>query len=300
MDWLQISLELPTTDGDIESLETLLLDLGASAVSLTNATDTQLFEPLPGETPLWSRSWVTGLFPADIEPAHVLFGVQAQLGMDQPPRYRVEALADQDWIRAGLANLKPMPFGSRLWVCPSGHEIHKAGAIVMQLDPGLAFGTGTHPSTALCLEALDASELSGCSVIDYGCGSGILAVAAALLGASQVTAVDIDPQALLATGDNAQRNHVQDRIVVMTPDRFSPHPMDLLVANILSGPLQSLAPVFARCVKAGGRLVLAGLLETDADRIRQSYQPWFDLPQATVRDGWLCLAGTRHAQVQPS
>jgi ribosomal protein L11 methyltransferase len=291
LNWLQIAIE--AREAQTDALEDVLLELGAASVSLTNATDTQLFEPAPGETPLWERSWVTGLFPATTDPAHVLFGVQARLELDQPPRYRVEALTDRDWIRACLADLKPMRFGRRLWVCPSGHAVTEPGAVVVQLDPGLAFGTGTHPSTALCLRALDTLDLADKTVIDYGCGSGILAVAAARLGARSVIAVDIDPQAVQATRQNAERNGAGSRVQALLPDQLPPQSADLLVANILSGPLKMLAPRFAGLVKPGGNLVLAGLLENDADGIRAAYAPWFELPQGAVEDGWLCLAGTR-------
>ncbi|HXG27822.1 MAG TPA: 50S ribosomal protein L11 methyltransferase [Nevskiales bacterium] len=296
MDWLQIAIE---ADADVEALEEALLALGAVSVSLTNATGEQLFEPLPGETPLWARCWVTGLFPAATEPASVLFGVQARLGLERPPRFRVETLADRDWVRACLADLKPMRFGRRLWICPSGHNVSEADAVVVQLDPGLAFGTGTHPSTALCLNALDALDLAGKTVIDYGCGSGILAVAAALLGARHVSAVDIDPQAVQATRDNAERNGVSARVQAMPAAAFTPAPADLLVANILSGPLKALAPRFAACVRPGGGLVLAGLLAAEAEDLRCAYAPWFDLPQAQIEDGWLRLSGTRRSHPAP-
>jgi ribosomal protein L11 methyltransferase len=299
LDWIQISIELPSGAHGVETLEDLLLELGASAISLSNAGDRQLFEPLPGETPLWERCWVVGLFPATTEPANVLFSVQARLGLEQPPRFRVETLADRDWIRACLADLRPMRFGRRLWICPSGHSVTEADAVVVQLDPGLAFGTGTHPSTALCLRALDALDLAGKTVIDYGCGSGILAVAAALLGARDVTAVDIDPQAVQATRANAERNGVTACVRALLPEAFDPAPADLLVANILSGPLKSLAARFAACIRPGGRLVLAGLLVEEAAALRAAYAPWFELPQAQVEDGWLCLSGIRRALPGP-
>jgi ribosomal protein L11 methyltransferase len=297
LDWLQIAIE---ADADVEALEEALLALGAASVSLTHATGEQLFEPLPGETPLWERCWVAGLFPAATEPANILFGVQARLGLEQPPRFRVETLADRDWVRACLADLRPMRFGRRLWICPSGHAVTEAGAVVVHLDPGMAFGTGTHPSTALCLRALDAFELAGKTVIDYGCGSGILAVAAALLGARHVSAVDIDPQAVQATRDNAERNGVSARVQALLPEAFDPVPADLLVANILSGPLKALAPRFATCVRPGGGLVLAGLLAGDAEALRAAYAPWFELPQAQLEDGWLCLSGIRRNAAGPS
>lgn len=292
MDWIQISIETP---GEVDALEEILLSLGAASVSLANASETPLFEPAPGETPLWERNWVTGLFPASTDPATVIFSVQAKLRLPEPPRYRIESLADRDWIRACLADLKPMRFGRRLWVCPSGHEVKEPDALVVHLDPGLAFGTGTHPSTALCLRALDGEMLKGKSVIDYGCGSGILALAAARLDATLVRAVDIDPQALLATNENAGRNALSDRITTCLPAALDAAPCDLLVANILAGPLLNLAPDFARRVRPAGRLLLAGLLKDNAAEIRAAYAPWFALPEATHEEEWLCLAGYRHA-----
>lgn len=293
MDWLQISIELPTADGDTAASEDLLRSLGALSVSLTNATDTPLFEPQPGAMPLWKRSWLTGLFAAETDPAEIVLGIQAGLGLPELPRYRTERLPDRDWIRAGLAGLRPLRFGRRLWTCPGNHAVNEPGAVVVHLDPGLAFGTGAHPSTALCLQRLDALDLTGLTVIDYGCGSGILAVAAAKLGARFVYAVDIDPQALLATRDNAARNAVDDRVQALAAGSPALQPADLVVANILSGTLQQLAAAFAGLVRPGGGLVLAGLLEDDAEETRQAYRPWFDLPQARFADGWLCLFGTR-------
>lgn len=294
MDWLQISIESSVEHAD--ELEDLLLTLGAQAVSLSDATDTPILEPLPGETPLWQRSWITGMFPAGVDPELVVRGVQSALGLSALPHYRVEALQDRDWIRACLADLKPMRFGRRLWICPSGQEVTEADAIIVQLDPGLAFGTGTHPSTALCLQALDAENLQEKTVIDYGCGSGILAVASAMLGARSVLGVDIDPQAVTATQDNARRNHVEARVQAKLPEQVGAvdADCDLLVANILAKPLLALAPDFAAWVTPGGRLILAGLLVDDATDIRERYAPWFALDESRTEDGWLCLSGYRH------
>jgi ribosomal protein L11 methyltransferase len=290
MHWLQISLE---ASGDAEQVEDALIAAGAVAVSLTNASERQLFEPLPGTTPLWERSHVTGLFPSSHDPALVLAVLQNRLGPAAPSGLRVELLEDRDWVRAWMDNFRPMPFGNRLWVCPSGFEVDRTDAVVVHLDPGLAFGTGTHPSTALCLRYLDAAELQDLRVLDYGCGSGILAVAAARLGAGVVYATDIDPQALTATRDNAGRNNVSAIVHACPPEALPAQPVDLLVANILSGPLVELAPQFASRVCRGGRLVLAGLVESQAAEVRDAYARWFRLEQTGSEDGWVRLSGMR-------
>jgi ribosomal protein L11 methyltransferase len=190
-----------------------------------------------------------------------------------------------------------MRFGKRLWICPGGQfpEDRPPSAVLIELDPGLAFGTGTHPTTALCLEWLDGASLAGQRVIDYGCGSGILAIAAAKLGAAEVLAVDIDPQALIATRDNAERNGVATRITVRLAGDDAPKPVDILLANILAGPLESLAAEFARRVHAGGKLVLSGILQNQAAAVASRYAPWFDIAPATVRDEWARLDGVRLA-----
>jgi ribosomal protein L11 methyltransferase len=191
----------------------------------------------------------------------------------------------------------PMRFGRRLWIYPWNIEppADDADAIVVRLDPGLAFGTGTHPTTALCLEWLDARDLSGTTVIDYGCGSGVLAIAALKLGAARVVGVDNDPQALAASRDNAERNGVADRLALVAPDAFSEAPADVLVANILAGPLDELAPLFARCVKPGGELALSGILRGQETALLQRYAEWFEALQVEARDDWIRIAGRRCA-----
>lgn len=293
MHWLQVSFETTTA----EAAEDALLAAGALAVSLTNASDRQLFEPMPGTTPLWERCTVTGLFPSNHDPALIAAVLQNELQPSEAPNLRIDLLEDRDWVRAWMDNFHPMAFGNRLWVCPSGYRVDAADAVVVHLDPGLAFGTGTHPSTALCLRYLDGADVAGKTVIDYGCGSGILAVAAALLGARAVHATDIDPQALTATRDNAERNGVAGRIVTSPPDQLSGellrNPADLLVANILSGPLVELAPRFADLVRPGGSIALAGLIESQETEIREAYATWFELGEGLTEDGWLRLSGIR-------
>ena len=188
-----------------------------------------------------------------------------------------------------------MRFGRRLWVCPGGLTAGDADAIRIELDPGLAFGTGTHPTTALCLEWLDSQDLAGCSVVDYGCGSGILAIAAAKLGAVHVRAVDLDPQALIATRDNAVRNGVAGRLTITGDPALVPRSADVLLANILAGPLVELAPRFATALGSGGRLALSGLLPEQADAVTAAYRPWFHIQSNMTRDGWVLLSGTRQA-----
>jgi ribosomal protein L11 methyltransferase len=236
---------------------------------------------------------VKALFDPDTDPAMLERGLVESLPGSPPPR--LEVLADQAWERVWLQDFRPMRFGRRLWVCPGGLPAGDADAIRIELDPGLAFGTGTHPTTALCLEWLDGQDLGGCSVVDYGCGSGILAVAAARLGAAHVLAVDIDPQALIATRDNAARNHVAGALSVTGDPSLAPRSADVLLANILAGPLVELAPRFAAALVPGGRLALSGLLPEQADAVTAAYRPWFHIETTTMRDGWVLLGASRLA-----
>ena len=210
----------------------------------------------------------------------------------------METLADRAWEREWLNDFKPMRFGRRLWICPGGQLPTTPQAndtVLIELDPGLAFGTGTHPTTALCLEWLDAADVAGKRVIDYGCGSGILAIAAAKSGATAVSAVDIDPQALIATRDNAERNGVAQLITPRLVEGATLAPADILLANILAGPLESLAPTFASLVPTGGRVVLSGILRNQAEAVATTYAAWFDIAPAVVRDDWARLDGVRRA-----
>ncbi|HZF25534.1 MAG TPA: 50S ribosomal protein L11 methyltransferase [Steroidobacteraceae bacterium] len=291
MPFLQLTLDAPS--GEAERIEAACFDAGALAVSLADAGDAPIFEPGPGETPLWSHVQVTALFAASREPREVVDALQAALGRALPA-HRFEELADRAWEREWLKDFRPLRFGARLWVCPHGQlppEVEPSPVIVW-LDPGLAFGTGTHPTTAMCLEWLDGAKLHDREVIDYGCGSGILAIAAVKLGARHVLGVDLDPQALLATTDNAERNEVAERIRVGKPDAAR-EPVDFLVANILSEPLIELAPRFAALVRPGGALALSGILEAQAAAVTLAYAPWFDMRTFATRDSWVCLNGER-------
>ena len=289
MPWLQ--LRLSATSENTETLSELLTEAGALAVTLRDAGDTPLLEPGPGETPVWPETIVIGLFEADSNMDRVIQSLSQSTGTKL--QYQLEPLEDKDWERAWMDNYHPMSFGQRLWICPSWSTPPQPEAINLMLDPGLAFGTGTHPTTSLCLEWLDQHDITGLDVIDYGCGSGILAIAAALLGARHVWAIDHDPQALIATQTNAKQNRVQEKITVGRPDELPDLQSNLVLANILAGPLMSLAPVIAEHTKSGGQLVLSGLLEKQALEVSTHYQPWFKMSAPRKKDDWVLLEGKK-------
>jgi ribosomal protein L11 methyltransferase len=284
MAWLQVGV----ASQHPEFAEEILLAHGAQAVSFIDAQDEPVLEPLPGTTPLWPRTLTLGLFPEQQD----LSALEPALRELLPDGPRVELtrelIEDQDWVRVWLEHWQPLRFGRRLWITP--HEkrgtIHDPDAVIVTLDPGLAFGTGTHATTALCLEWLEAQDLRGLSVLDYGCGSGILAVAALVLGARSAVCVDIDPQALQATRENALANGVAERIETCLPEDFEPFAADRVVANILAGPLIALAPRLAHCLRPGGRLALSGLLQRQAEEVRAAYLQWFDCDADGEREGW--------------
>lgn len=293
MAWIQLSLGADS-DAEAERLEDMLLDLGAQAVTLTDAADEPLLEPAPGAIPLWSRTRVTGLFAESASTTAITAAIARRLGRPDAPELQVSLLEDQDWVRAWMDHYHPMRFGHRLWICPSGQQVEAGGdSVVVHLDPGLAFGTGTHPSTALCLAWLDGLDLAGHTAIDYGCGSGILAVAAARLGAAQVWAVDIDPQAETATRANSERNGVAQRVHAGPPSLVHGRRADVVVANILAGPLIALAPHLHALLGDGGRLALAGILDRQADEVMEAYRPFINLETPVFQEGWVRLAGTR-------
>jgi ribosomal protein L11 methyltransferase len=244
---------------------------------------------------------VKALFDGDADRDQILQILDSELSSAAPLNHIVfETLADRAWEREWLKDFKPMRFGQRLWICPGGQQPDaeqlrtKPAPVLIELDPGLAFGTGTHPTTALCLEWLDSAEVAGARVIDFGCGSGILAIAAAKLGAAEILAIDIDPQALLATHDNAERNGVAQLIQArLVENDAHPAPADILLANILAGPLASLASEFSARVRSGGRLVMSGILRNQAEAVATTYAPWFDIAPVVVRDDWVRLDGVR-------
>ena len=288
MPLLQLTLEIGGRDP--EPLEELLLESGALSVTLEDAADDPVLEPAPGQTPLWPTVRIKALFPDDPGTTRVIEQLRAQLPRELP--FALEPLPDKPWEREWLKDFRPMRFGRRLWVCPGGQDAGDADAVIVRLDPGLAFGTGTHPTTAMCLEWLDQIDLEGRTIVDYGCGSGILAIAALKLGASRALAIDIDPQALLATSENAARNEVTGLELSSEPE-LPDGCADVLVANILAGPLVELAPRLAAAVKAGGNIALSGILTGQAPTVTAAYQPWFDIDLAASREDWGLLSGRR-------
>ena len=292
MPWLQLSLEAGNIEPEV--LSAFFEQQGALSVTFLDAADQPLFEPPPGTTPLWSATRITALFDTDVDPGILGERLAAQFGPQAAARLVQETLADQDWERVWLDQFQPMRFGERLWVCPAGQIPPTAGdTVIIDLDPGLAFGTGTHATTALCLEWLDAHPPRGLRVLDYGCGSGILAIAALKLGAEKVWGVDIDEQALWSSRENAARNAVGARLQTCLPERLPDDRFDVLLANILANPLIELAPRLAERVKAGGDLVLSGTLADQAGAVCAAYRPWFALSDPVERDGWVRLHGVR-------
>lgn len=295
MSWLQLTLSVEQEQTPL--LEAALENAGALAVTLGDAGDDPLLEPPPGATPLWQAVRVIALFEDDAGRAvqvRALAESLAPLSLTPP---LIEPIADRAWERVWLDDFRPTRFGRRLWVCPQGQPAGDPDAIVVDLDPGLAFGTGHHPTTALCLEWLDGADLSGKTVLDYGCGSGILAIAALKLGAAAVIAVDHDPQAIQATGENAAANAVADRLTRCLPEELSTHarrlPVACVCANILAGPLVELAPRLLDALAPGGRLVLSGVLVDQVQTVSAAYERQVELAPVRQRAGWALIAGTK-------
>ncbi|MCG6898629.1 MAG: 50S ribosomal protein L11 methyltransferase [Gammaproteobacteria bacterium] len=288
MAWLQISVEVPGEQAD--SISQGFHSVGALSVTVLDAGDEPLLEPAPGETPLWSNTRVIALFDADQDIADLTQQLQAFL--DTPlPDLLVEPLADRDWSNTWRDTFGAMCFGKHLWVCPVGESSPDPGAIVVHLDPGMAFGTGTHATTAFCMEWLDVHPPVSKSVIDYGCGSGILAIAAHKLGAASVVAVDIDPQALAATRENARRNRCD--LEVLYPEELADRSADLVLANILATPLIERAGDLSRRVHAGGQLIMTGILAEQAEAVMAAYRGWFVFAEPVFRDDWVLLEGVK-------
>jgi ribosomal protein L11 methyltransferase len=266
-------------------------NLGAQSVNLGDAGEQPLLETPPDSQQLWHQTRVSALFGGGQDPIQLRASLASFLDAELVARLRWERIEDRIWERVWLDHFKPMPFGQHLWVCPAGETIDQKDAVVVQLDPGLAFGTGTHPTTALCLEWLDAQPLSGKTIIDYGCGSGILAIAALKLGASRAVAVDYDQQALIASRDNARKNSVAERLIACLPDQIPDSGFDLLVANILAGPLIELAPVFAQLLRPGAHFALSGILTEQQADVASSYRPFANLAPPRQRQEWMLLSG---------
>lgn len=290
MPFLQLTLDVGSNDPSV--YEDILFDAGALSVTLEDAADTPILEPAPGATPLWPQVRLKALFAGTANPLAILTNFNQQ-GVRTLPQYRFETVADRAWEREWLKDFKPMRFGRHLWVCPGGQRPDDDAATIIELDPGLAFGTGTHPTTALCLEWLADGKAAQHDVIDYGCGSGILAIAALKLGAAQAVAYDIDAQAGIATRENARRNQVSERLRVLDPQEPPTVAVDVVLANILADPLCELAPALSELVRPAGRLVLSGLLQTQQDQVLAAYAQTFDFESAGIREDWVRLVGTR-------
>ena len=300
-----LELTLPCTEAQESRYQTALDDVGALAVTLMDAhaeapDEQAIFEPGVGETPLWRELTLTALFPGDAVPELILLALEAfdpGLELDGAQFRSVE---DQDWERAWMDQFQPMQFGRRTFIVPWNQELPAAAQIadaaVVRLDPGLAFGTGTHPTTALCLEWLDGLDLAGQRVLDFGCGSGILAIAALKLGASSAVGVDNDPQALTASADNAQRNDVAAQLSVHLPqDEPAQKTYPVVVANILASALDALAPLLASRVQAGGRIALSGILQGQETELLDRYAPWFEPLQVSTLEDWVRIDGVRRS-----
>jgi ribosomal protein L11 methyltransferase len=289
MDWRQFVMDLGPLPPD--AVEALFTRFGAHAVTLSDAGDEPVLEPGVGETPLWSSTRITGLFSADADFDGMRTALSAEFALPAPPAHRIETLADRRWEREWLRDFRPMCFGSRLWVCPHGQQAGTDDAIVVSLDPGLAFGTGTHQTTALCLRWLDGQALAGKRLLDFGCGSGILAIAALKLGAAAATAIDIDPQAITATRSNALLNGVDQQLSAVTerPDGT----FDIVLANILAAPLIEYAEWLSGRVPRGGALVLSGILAHQVEAVLDAYRRWIQFDATALDNGWARLSGYR-------
>lgn len=292
MPWLQFKADVADTYA--EQLSDCLITLGASAVTFEDAARQPVFEPPPGETRLWQTTRVVGLFTADTDMDLITAALDNALNVPLA-NIKVDILEDQEWSRSWLTHFKPTRFGERLWVIPSDFAPPDPNGVNLHLDPGLAFGTGTHPTTSLCLKWLDGHPPDGLTVIDYGCGSGILAVAAALLGAREIHAVDHDPQALTATRSNAAKNGVADKVRTYLPNERPAIKADLILANILANPLVGLQPLFVELIRPAGQIVLSGILHSQAEHVVACYRHQFEIADIQVDQDWCRIIGTRLA-----
>lgn len=291
MPWIQIKLN--ATNANAEQIGDMLMEeTGALSVTFLDAHDTPVFEPLPGETRLWGDTDIVALYDAEADTELVITLIKNSNMLETGFAYKVEQLEDKDWEREWMDNFHPMKFGERLWICPSWRDVPEPDAINVMLDPGLAFGTGTHPTTSLCLEWLEGLDLKGKTVLDFGCGSGILAIAAIKLGAEKVVGIDIDPQALTASKDNAQRNGVADQLELFLPqDQPENFTADVVVANILAGPLRELSGIIKSLVKPNGLLAMSGVLDTQAEDVANYYRDELHIDPIVEQQEWCRISG---------
>lgn len=287
--WIQLQTEVSRQHS--EPAEDAMLDAGAVTVTLQDAADQPILEPGVGETPLWDRCILKALFPASIDTDDICQQLKPRFDSE----VRWELLEDKDWSQEWKKYFQPLKCGDRLWICPSWTDVPDRNGINLMLDPGLAFGTGSHPTTHLCLRWLDQQDLAGKTIIDYGCGSGILGIAALLLGAEKVIAIDNDPQALLASRDNGQRNNIADeRLITCLPDAIPNNIVaDVMVANILAAPLIQLANNISALTAQNGLLCLSGLLETQIEAVSAPYLQHFDFDGPGIEDEWARLSATK-------
>lgn len=291
MSWQQIKVSVKSVNA--EHVGDKLNEYGALAVTFVDAKDTPVYEPKPGETLLWPDTQVIGLFSASEDINPILNSIIDDCDLFDDFECFVDQLEDKDWEREWMDNFHPMPFGKRLWICPSWREAPDPEAVNILLDPGLAFGTGTHPTTRLCLNWLDGFSLEGKTVIDFGCGSGILAIAALKLGAKEVVGIDIDPQALIASQDNAIRNGVDDRLRLYLPDNTPNFQADLVLANILAGPLRELSNTISNLCADGAQLVMSGILSEQAQSVIVNYQDEFNFDPIAIDTDWVRLSAIK-------
>ena len=297
MAWRQFVMKLGALDP--EAVEEVFLRYGAGSVTMTDAGDDPVLEPGPGETPLWADTLITGMFPSDVDLQQLQDGLLSELNLAELPANRTEDLEDRAWEREWLKDFGPMQFRRRVWIHPKGSGPFSDDRVVVHLDPGLAFGTGTHATTALCLEWLDGLCLEGRTMLDYGCGSGVLAIAALKLGCRSAVGMDIDPQAVIATRQNAEDNNVAGNLQILGSPDAIPGKFDVVIANILAGPLVQFAESITLTLRGRGMLALSGVLCEQADDVMTAYEPWidFDKPVFKEQDGqiWSRLTGKRRA-----
>ncbi|WJG09275.1 50S ribosomal protein L11 methyltransferase [Aliiglaciecola sp. LCG003] len=291
MPWIQLKIN---TQAEVaEQIGDMLSANGAQAVTFVDAKDTPMYEPKPGEVMLWPDTQVVGLYDAEFDMKRVISQLEKSKILGKNFTHKMDPLEDKDWEREWMENFHPIQFGKRLWICPSWRDVPDPNAVNVMLDPGLAFGTGTHPTTSLCLQWLDGLQLEHKTVVDFGCGSGILGIAALKLGAESVIGIDIDPQALLASMDNAGRNNIADRLTVFLPKDQPQTQADVVLANILAGPLRELRPVITDYCKPGGLIVLSGILANQAEEINLLYAQDFVMQPIAIEGEWARVSGQK-------
>lgn len=291
MAWIQIRIR--ATESTADAISDHLMDIGCPSVTFMDTKDTPIFEPQPGEVKYWAETTVIGLFEANHDMQAVVDYLKVQPELKEQFHYKIEQLEDKDWEREWMKNFHPIRFGERLWICPSWLDVPDPSAVNVMLDPGLAFGTGTHATTALCLKWLEGLDLSGKTVVDFGCGSGILGIAAIKLGAARVIGIDIDQQALDASQDNAARNGVAEQLEVYLPQNQPHLEADVVVANILAQPLRELNEVILSLLKSGGDIALSGVLSEQAQSVASHYDQQVSLAPIEQEGDWVRISGVK-------